>query len=116
MRLKIQARNVEFSRTFEEWIERRLWFALAKFCGRIRRITAWLEETNGPRGSVDHRCRVDVLLVPSGKIEAEATDADAVLAVSHATNRIAQRVRDALERRRTRRVRNRTRMREPPAA
>ncbi len=78
MHLKIQARNVEISRTFEEWIERRLWFALAKFGGRICRIRVLLEDINGPRGGVDQRCRVEVLLVPSGKIEAEATDADVV--------------------------------------
>ena len=116
MRLRIRARNTEISRTFEEWIERRLWFALAKFGGRISRITAFLEDINGPRGGVDQRCRVEVLLVPSGKIQAEATDADAILAVSRATNRIARRVRDALERRRTRRVCTRAHTRGGPAA
>jgi ribosomal subunit interface protein len=110
MHFRIQTRNVEISRTFEEWIERRLWFALAKFGGRIRRITALLEDINGPRGGVDQRCRVEVHLVPSGKIEAEATNADAVLAVSRATDRIARRVRDAVERRRARRVRARAHM------
>ncbi len=105
MQLNIQARNAEISRTFEEWIERRLWFALSKFGGRIGRITASLEDINGPRGGMDQRCRVEVRLVPSGKIEAEATDIDAVLAVSRATNRIARRVRDTLERERTKRRR-----------
>ena len=100
MQLSIRARNTEISRTLEEWIERRLCLALAKFGGRISRMTVLLEDINGPRGGVDQRCRVEVLLVPSGKIEAEATDTDVVLAVSRATNRIARRVRDALERRR----------------
>lgn len=116
MHLRIRVRNTEISRTFEEWIERRLWFALAKFGGRITRITALLEDINGPRGGVDQRCRVEVHLVPSGKIQAEATDTDAVLAVSRATNRIARRVRDALERRRTRRVCTRAHTRGGPAA
>ena len=115
MQLRIQARNDEISRTFEEWIERRLWFALAKFGGRICSIRALLEDVNDPRGGVDQRCRVEVLLVPTGKIEAEATDADAVLAVSRATDRVARRLRDALERRRARRVRSRAHMPETPA-
>lgn len=116
MHLRIRVRNTEISPAFEEWIERRVWFALAKFGGRICRITALLEDMNGPRGGVDQRCRVEVILVRSGKIQAEATDADAVVAVSRATNRIARRLRDALERRRTRRVRTRAHMPGAPAA
>ncbi len=115
MQLKIRARNAKISRTFEEWIERRLYFALAKFGGRISRITALLEDLNGPRGGVDQRCRVEVLLTPSARIAAEATDANAVVAVSRAADRIARRVRDALERQRSIRARTKAEVPEMPA-
>ncbi len=116
MHLKIQTRNTEISRRFEEWIERRLWFALAKFGGRICSITALLEDINGPRGGVDQRCRAEVLLAPSTRISAEATDADAVVAVSRAADRIARRVRDALERQRSMRARAKANVPEMPSA
>ena len=115
MHLRVQARNAEISQTFEEWIERRLWFALAKFGRRICRITASLADINGPRGGVDQRCLVEVLLLPSGRIEAEATDADAALAVSRATSRISRRLRDTLERRRAKRGRTNAPIPEAPA-
>ncbi len=111
MYMRIQARNTEISRTFEEWIERRLLFALSRFGGRIRRVTALMEDINGPRGGVDQRCRVEVLLAPSARLAAEATDGDIAVAVSRATNRIARRVRDALDRQHS--MRTRTKARRP---
>ena len=77
MYVKIQSRNIEISQTFEEWIERRLHFALSRFSSRIRRINTILEDINGPRGGEDQRCRIEVNLVPSGSIMAEATAARA---------------------------------------
>jgi len=108
MNVEIQARKVEIGQTFEEWVERRLLFALSRFGDRIRRVTALVEDINGPRGGVDQRCRVAVLLGRSARIAAEATDADAFGAVSRAADRIARRVRDALERQRSMRARTRT--------
>ncbi len=106
MYVKIEAHNAEISRTSREWIERRLLFALSRFGDRIRRVTALVEDINGPRGGVDQRCRIDVLLAPSKRIAAEATDADAFGAVSRAAERVARRVRDALDRNRTVRARS----------
>ena len=108
MHLEVRARNGQISPTFEEWVERRLSFALARFGGRIRRITAFLEDINGPRGGADQYCRIDVSMVPSGTIMAEATEEEAALAVSRAAERVARRVRDALDRRRTMRTRKST--------
>ncbi len=116
MYVDIQARKVNLDRTFEEWIGRRLWFALSRFGDRISRVSAMVEDINGPRGGVDQRCRIEVLLSPSVRIAAEATDVDAVLAVSRAADRISRRVRDAIGRRRSLRVRaNKTRAAEIPS-
>ncbi len=101
MHVDIRARRGRLSRNLEELLERRVWFALAKFGGRIRRISALLEDINGPRGGEDQRCRIKVSLVPSGSIIAEATSADVAAAVGRAAERVARRVRDALDRKRT---------------
>lgn len=105
MRVEIRARRGQLTRSLEEQLERRLWFALGKFAGRIRRISAFLEDINGPRGGEDQRCRIEVSLVPSGSIMAEATDAEVASAVDRAAERVARRVRDALDRERTMRTR-----------
>jgi ribosome-associated translation inhibitor RaiA len=108
MYVRIEARNAEISRTSREWIERRLLFALSRFGERIRSVTALMEDINGPRGGKDQRCKIEVSLVPSGSIMAEATDTEVAAAVGRAAERVARRVRDALDRRRTLRTRTTT--------
>ncbi len=105
MRVEIRVRHGQLSSLLEEQLERRLYFALARFGGRIQRISAYLEDLNGPRGGEDQRCRIEVSLVPSGSIMAEATDADVESAVGRAAERAARRVRDVLDRKLT--MRNR---------
>ncbi len=104
MRVEIRARHGRLIRSLEEQLERRLHFALARFGGRIRRTSVFLEDINGPRGGEDQHCRIEVSLVPSGSIMAEATDAEVASAVGRAAERAARRVRDALERKRTMRT------------
>ena len=101
MLVDIRARHGRISRSLEERLERRLRFALAKFGGRIRRISALLEDINGPRGGEDQRCRIEVSLAPSGSIMAEAIDAEVASAVGRAAERVERRVRDALDRERS---------------
>ncbi len=105
MLVDIRARQGRINRNLQEQLERRLHFALARFGGRIRRISAFLEDVNGPRGGEDQHCRIEVSLVPSGTIMAEATDDEIVSAVGRAAERVARRVRDALDRKRTMRTR-----------
>lgn len=105
MHVRIEARNAEISRTSKEWIERRLRFSLGRFGDRIGQAAVRLADLNGPRGGEDQHCRIEVSLVPSGSIMAEATDAEIELAVSRAAERVARRVRDALDRKRTVRAR-----------
>lgn len=105
MRLEVRALTGDLSDDLKEQVERRLRFSLARFSDRVSRVTACLADQNGPRGGVDQCCRIKVHLFPRGKIMAEATDVDMPAAVSRAADRIARRVRDALDRKRTMRTR-----------
>ncbi len=105
MRLEVRARTGDLDHNLKEQVERRLRFALARFSDRVSRVTACLADQNGPRGGVDQHCRITASLFPRGKIMAEATDVDMPAAVSRAADRIARRVRDALDRKRTMRTR-----------
>ncbi len=112
MLVEIRARHRQLSRSLRTQLERRLRFALARFGGRIRRVSAFLEDINGPRGGEDQRCRIEVSLAPSGSVMAEATDTEVASAVGRAAERVARRVRDGLDRKRT--MRTRTNTPEPP--
>ncbi len=101
MRVGIRARHGRIRRSLEEQLERRIHFALGRFGRRIRRISAFLEDINGPRGGEDQRCRIEVSMVPSGSIMAEATDVEVLSAVGRAAERVARRLRDTLDRERT---------------
>lgn len=105
MNIAIRARHARLDPDFEERLERRLRFALARFGGRIRRIRATLQDINGPRGGEDQHCTIQVSLTPSGSIIAEATDTEVAAALGRAADRAARRVGDALNRRRTMRAR-----------
>lgn len=106
MNVEIRARHCQLNPILEEQLVRRVHFALARFGDRIRRISAILDDINGPRGGEDQHCRIEVSLVPSGTIMAEATDTEVTSAVGRAVERVARRVRDALDRKRTMRTRS----------
>ena len=105
MRVEIRALSGEPNRALEEQVRWRLHFALGRFGDRIRQATVQLADLNSPRGGEDQHCSIEVSLVPSGSIVAEATDIEIVLAVGRAAERVARRVRDALDRKRTMRTR-----------
>ena len=98
--IRIVAKNLELTSVEREIVERRLAFALGRFGDRVGRVTVSLEDLNGPRGGLDQHCRIEVGLVPSGKVMAEARDVDVVAAVNRTAERIARRLRNELDRRR----------------
>jgi len=109
MPIQIVARNLELTSAQREIVERRLAFALGRFGDRVSRVTVSVEDLNGPRRGLDQHCRIEVSLVPSGKVMAEATDAEMELAVGRAAERVARCVRSELDRRRTSAIRHRRR-------
>ena len=105
MRLEVRTRTGKLSRRLAQQAQRRLRFALARFGHRVSRVIALLSDQNGPRGGIDQHCRITLALTPGGKLVTEATDIDMLAAVGRAADRMARRVRDAIDRRRTLRVR-----------
>jgi ribosome-associated translation inhibitor RaiA len=62
MKMRLVARGIELTADLEEFVKRRIHFALGRFAGRIKSVSVRLADMNGPRGGVDKRCdiRVDV--------------------------------------------------------
>ncbi len=101
MELEVHSRNTELDESTQEYIERRISFALDRFTSRVNRVLVRLHDLNGPRGGVDKRCTVEAHLVPSGAVLVKAAGEDIEQAVGRAASRISRRVRNELDRWRT---------------
>jgi hypothetical protein len=84
----------------EAYIRRKLGTKLGKYASSIERISVRLTDMNGPRGGVDQRCRVKVVLsaLPSVVVERRHAEVDAAIdtalrATSAAVGRIVGRRR-----------------------
>jgi putative sigma-54 modulation protein len=86
-------------------VERRVAFALGRFGSRIRHVTVWLSDVNGPRGGPDKSCQVSVTLVPGGQVTVAAGRAESLEAIGRAVERAGRAVARELARRRERRTR-----------
>ncbi len=100
MRVSIRTRRGKLDPTAREWLSRRIEFALGRFGARISRVAVQLEDVNGPRGGLDHRCLVEVHLIPAGRLLTEVVDEDLEPAASAALDRMARRVKEEFDRRR----------------
>lgn len=90
-------------------IERRVQSALGRFRHRVRAVTIWLEDVNGPgRGGADKACQIAITLNTSRRspVVIEEVHADLYLAVSNAAERTSQAVRRELDRLRHPRIRS----------
>ena len=67
MKLDIQSPNTNLSPELRLHIERRLQFALSRFGTRIGQVTVRLSSLTGLKGGIDNRCRIEVLVLPSGQ-------------------------------------------------
>ncbi|MEZ6187551.1 MAG: HPF/RaiA family ribosome-associated protein [Planctomycetota bacterium] len=99
MRVDVRIRRIPNAQRAREWVARRLDFALGRFAPQIDQVHVTLEDTNGPRGGVDKRCKVRVLM--NGKrapIFAEDHDADLAVAIDRAAQRVSHSVGRAINR------------------
>ena len=101
--IHVLARGFELSKALSGYAERRLRFALPLESARIQRVTATLSDVNGPRGGVDKKCRIQVVLTGRGKLVLEDTQPDAYVAIDRASERMASRLYRVLQREKPRR-------------
>jgi CBS domain-containing protein len=81
-------------------ITRKLGMRLGKFASSIERISVRLSDVNGPKGGVDHRCVIKVVLSGLPSVVVERTDSALQRAIDSAINATGQAVRRSVQRRR----------------
>jgi ribosomal subunit interface protein len=87
MQFEIHGKDIPLTEHLRGHIQRRLGFALERFAARIRKVRVSVGDLNGPRGGVDKRCRVAIVLIPSKTIVIEERDSSLYAAVDRVGDR-----------------------------
>lgn len=83
-----------------EMVRTKLTRRLTKFASAIERVSVRIADVNGPKGGVDHRCVIKVVLRGLPSVVVERTDAALQLAVDAAVRATGMSVHRAIRRRR----------------
>ena len=87
MRLTIQATGFQLTQALRTHTELRVATALGWASEHIRQLHVFLSDINGPRGGVDKRCRLQVVLGSGREVIIEDLEADLYVAINRATDR-----------------------------
>jgi ribosome-associated translation inhibitor RaiA len=98
MTLSIRTHGWEAGPDLRAYVERRLGFALGRLGPRVRAVTAYLEDVNGPRGGPDKRCRLVARLAGGADVVVEDTGSDAQELIDRAANRLGRAAHRQVER------------------
>jgi hypothetical protein len=88
-----------------EYIRRRLGEKLGRYASSVERVSVRLRDVNGPRGGVDVRCRIKVVLSGFPSVVAEHQASTFRPALTAALASVARTVRRTLQRRRQKPIR-----------
>jgi putative sigma-54 modulation protein len=101
----LRAIGVPLSDDDRTYALRRIAFKLGKHGRSIERVSVRIEDVNGPRGGVDKRCRIKVVVRGRESVVTEQPDQDLRAAVDVAADRVERSVRRSLEAERRRALR-----------
>lgn len=92
MKVDIQAQGFPLTEALADHAERRLRFALKHATDQVQHATVRLADVNGPRGGVDKRCSIHIVLAGLPDIVTEDTEADMYAAINRAADRVGRTV------------------------
>ena len=103
----IRAVGAPLSAAAKAEIRRKLGRKLGRHALDIERTSVRIEDVNGPRGGVDHACRIKVVLTGLPSVVVEHTAATLGPAIDRALTGVGQAVRRSVQRRRMKPLRTR---------
>jgi ribosomal subunit interface protein len=105
MRIEVRAQGFSLTDALSTYTERAIDKALGRFYERLTQVSAKLVDENGPRGGVDKRCQLEVVVARQEPLLVEAQHADLYAAIDVAADRASRLVARLIERTRVRRQR-----------
>ena len=97
----IRAVGVRLGAADKDYLRRKLGRKLGKFARRIERASVRIEDVNGPRGGVDKRCGIKVVMSGLPSVVVEHRHESLQAAMDGALARVERAVRQAADSRRT---------------
>lgn len=92
MKVAMYSRNFGLTAALHEYTLHHIRAALAHTLVRVQRVTVRLHDLNGPRGGLDKRCDIHVVIEGAGQVVTTGTDRDLYAAISRAAGRIGRSV------------------------
>jgi putative sigma-54 modulation protein len=92
VKFSLQAPVTMRTQEFQSVAPRTIASALGRFRERIRSISVWIEDVNGPRGGIDVWCRIEVQFVRRGRVSVSSMGRDQYTALSKAAMRARERI------------------------
>ena len=89
MQFEIRGRGLSISLGLQDYIKRRLRFALDHFRKRIRQVHVTLGDLNGPRGGIDKYCKLAISLDRSSTIVVESQASNGYVAIDYVADKAA---------------------------
>jgi ribosomal subunit interface protein len=83
----VRGHHVQIDAHHRAYVRERLGRRLAKFAPAIERIHVRIEDLNGPKGGLDHSCRIVVTLSGLGQVVVEERHEEAIPAFDMAADR-----------------------------
>ena len=111
----IRVLEADLTKDQRTYLRKKLGMKLGKFARSIERVSVRVKDVNGPRGGIDHVCRIKVVLSGLPSVVYEAKDESLDAAIGSALVGTERAVRRSLKRRRMKPIkvgaRSRTRLR-----
>ncbi len=106
MKLRLVSRGVEVTSDLNDYVRRRIHFALGRFAGKIRSVTIRLVDVNVPRGGIDKCCDIRVNIGLRQEVIVRERQANIHAAVAFAVERADRAVQRQLQSGNTERYEN----------
>ncbi|MFT7404113.1 HPF/RaiA family ribosome-associated protein [Zhongshania sp.] len=87
MRINLKLRHVSINQGLEEYVRRRMDFALATRYPQTHQIDVTLSDINGPRGGEDKRCQVRIMMAGQSDIVIDDVQDNWQVAIDKAASR-----------------------------
>lgn len=100
MQMQVRTEGFRLTEAIHDHVQQRLRHALERFAHAVQSVRVRLRDENGPRGGIDKRCHVEVVLRGRPPMHIDERGTDLYAAIGRGADRAERQVARAVERRR----------------